>query len=166
VTQIEILPKPPEIRADDNPWPYYGKILKTSTSHEEGCERRWSLATLKFAGMQQRVTHAEVEEVVWEKVNGTYSMKSVPGSRHQIEADLILLAMGFVHPVHEGLLQELGIELDLRKNVGVNRSTMGTNLDKVFAAGDAINGASLVVTAIASGRRVAKKIDDYLINLG
>ncbi len=71
VTQIEILPKPPDQRAEDNPWPYYAKTLKTSTSHEEGCERRWSLSTLRFLGMQQRVTHAEVQEVNWEQINGS-----------------------------------------------------------------------------------------------
>jgi len=161
VTQIEILPKPPDKRADDNPWPYFGKTLKTSTSHEEGCERRWSLSTLEFIGMQQRVTHAELEEVSWEKVNGSYTMKPVPGSKEKLEADLILLAMGFVHPVFEGLLQELGIELDSRKNVQVT-AQMATNVEKVFATGDAANGASLVVTAIASGKRVARQIDEYL----
>ncbi|MGW8316082.1 MAG: glutamate synthase subunit beta [Bacteroidales bacterium] len=166
VTQIEILPKPPEKRAGDNPWPYYGKILKTSTSHQEGCERRWSLSTVKFHGMQQWVTHAEIEEVTWEKTDGRFVMKPVPGSREKIEAELILLAMGFVHPVHEGLVQELGIELDPRKNIGINRARMATNVEKVFATGDAVNGASLVVTAIASGRRAAKRIDDYLINKG
>jgi glutamate synthase (NADPH/NADH) small chain len=166
VTQIEILPKPPEKRANDNPWPYYGKILKTSTSHEEGCERKWSLSTLRFIGMQQRVTHAEVEEVTWNRENGTYAMKPVEGTRHQLEADLILLAMGFVHPQHEGLVKELGVGLDQRKNIGVDRSTMATSVDKVFATGDAVNGASLVVTAIASGRRAAKRIDDYLLEPG
>jgi glutamate synthase (NADPH/NADH) small chain len=90
-------------------------------------------------------------------------MKSVPDTRQQIEADLILLAMGFVHPVHEGLLSELGISLDMRKNVQVD-NRMATNIDKVFATGDSVNGASLVVTAIASGRRTAKRIDDYLIS--
>jgi glutamate synthase (NADPH/NADH) small chain len=164
VTQIEILPKPPEKRAIDNPWPYWGNILKTSTSHEEGCERKWSLSTLRFIGMQQRVTHAEVEEITWGKVNGSFQMESVPDTRQHIEADLILLAMGFVHPVHEGLLSELGISLDIRKNVQVD-DRMTTNIDKVFATGDAVNGASLVVTAIASGRRTAKRIDDYLISL-
>ncbi|MEN8229728.1 MAG: glutamate synthase subunit beta [Bacteroidota bacterium] len=160
VTQIEILPKPPEKRADDNPWPYFGKIMKTSTSHEEGCERRWSLSTLRFIGMQQRVTHAEVEEINWEKVNGSFKMKPVPGTCVQIEADLILLAMGFVHPIHDGLLTDLGISLDTRENVQVDHQ-MATNIDKVFATGDAVNGATLVVNAIASGRRVARKIDDY-----
>jgi glutamate synthase (NADPH/NADH) small chain len=161
VTQIEILPKPPEQRAGDNPWPYNAKTLKTSTSHEEGCERRWSLSTLRFVGMQQRVSHAEVQEVAWEQLNGNHKMKAVPGTIEQIDADLILLAMGFVHPVHEGLLTELEIDLNSRKNINVNLS-MSTNVNKVFAAGDAASGASLVVTAIASGRRVAKKIDEFL----
>ncbi len=161
VTQIEILPKPPEQRSADNPWPYYAKTLKTSTSHEEGCERRWSLSTLRFLGMQQRVTHAEVQEVAWEQVNGNHKMHVVPGSTEKIDADLILLAMGFVHPVHEGLLTEMEIGLDSRRNIQVNPEML-TNQEKVFAAGDAASGASLVVTAIASGRRVARKIDDFL----
>ena len=161
VTQIEILPKPPEQRSGDNPWPYYAKTLKTSTSHEEGCERRWSLSTLRFLGVQQRVTHAEVQEVAWEQVNGSHKMHVVPGSTEKIETDLILLAMGFVHPVHEGLLSELNITLNTRKNIGTDQS-MSTNVEKIFAAGDAASGASLVVTAIASGRRVARKIDDFL----
>lgn len=163
VTQIEILPKPPEKRANDNPWPYFGKTLKTSTSHEEGCERKWSLSTLRFIGMQHRVTHAEVEEIAWDRVNGSFKMKSVPDTRQQIDADLILLAMGFVHPIHEGLLSDLGISLDMRNNVQVDNH-MATNIDKVFATGDAVNGATLVVTAIASGRRAAKRIDNYLIS--
>jgi glutamate synthase (NADPH/NADH) small chain len=161
VTQIEILPKPPEKRADDNPWPYFAKTLKTSTSHEEGCERRWSLSTTRFIGMQHRVTHAEVEKVKWEQTNGQYAMTPVAGTVEKIEADLILLAMGFVHPVFEGLLEELSIGLSQRKNVAVNNQ-MVTSHHKVFAAGDAVNGASLVVTAIASGRRAARQIDDYL----
>jgi len=161
VTQIEILPKPPVTRADDNPWPYWGKILKTSTSHEEGCERMWSLSTLRFHGTQQRVTHAEVMDVEWTKENGQYKMVPVEGTARKLEAELILLSMGFVHPVHEGLLEELSIGLNQRKNVNVDQK-MATNVEKVFAAGDAIAGASLVVNAIASGRRVAKRIDDYL----
>ncbi len=161
VTQIEILPKPPENRSDDNPWPYWGKILKTSTSHEEGCERLWSLSTLRFVGDGRITRGAEVEEVVWESENGKYIMKTVPGTRRVIETDLVLLALGFVHPVLEGLLTELGVELDNRNNVKVNNS-MSTSVPKVFAAGDAINGASLVVNAIASGRRVAKEIDRFL----
>lgn len=161
VTQIEIMPKPPEDRAESNPWPYYAKTLKTSTSHEEGCERRWSLGTLRFIGMQRRVSHAEVAEVKWENKNGQFSMKTIPGTESRIEADLILLAMGFTNPVYEGLLEELKIELDPRKNISVG-SDMKTSTGKVFATGDAVNGASLVVTAIASGRKTARKIDNFL----
>jgi len=161
VTQIEIMPKPPVARSEDNPWPYYAKTLKTSTSHEEGCERMWSLGTLRFIGMQRNVTHAEVEEVKWIKKDGRFSMEPVPGSAREIEADLILLAMGFTNPVYEGLLEQLNIEVDPRKNIRVDQK-METNAGKVFATGDAVNGASLVVTAIASGRKTARKIDEYL----
>lgn len=161
VTQIEILPKPPDKRASDNPWPYFGKVLKTTTSHEEGCERRWNLSTTRFNDFQRRVASVEVEKVEWESHNGNYSMKAVPGSKETIEADLVLLAMGFVHPVIEGLVTELELELSERKNIKVN-GTQQTNIENVFATGDAISGASLVVNAIASGRRTAKRICDFL----
>ncbi|MCX6333120.1 MAG: glutamate synthase subunit beta [Bacteroidia bacterium] len=161
VTQIEILPKPPLMRAFENPWPYFGKTLKTTTSHEEGCERFWSLSTLRFVGDGRITRGAEVEEVSWETINGKFAMKPVPGTRHVIETDMVLLALGFVHPVLDGLLTELGLELDGRKNVKVN-SSLATSHTKIFAAGDSINGASLVVNAIASGRRAAKEIDRFL----
>jgi glutamate synthase (NADPH) small chain len=161
VTQIEIMPKPPLERADNNPWPYFGKILKTSTSHEEGCERFWNLATVRFHGSDNKVTGVEVEDVVWNPVNDKYTMLVVKDSRKIIEADLVLLAMGFVHPALEGLLTELELELDQRKNVKINEKYL-TNKEKVFAAGDSVNGATLVVTAIASGRKVAKEIDLFL----
>ncbi len=161
VTQIEIMPKPPAERDKDNPWPYYAKTLKTSTSHEEGCERMWSLSTLRFIGMQHRVTHAEVQEVKWAHKNGSYTMVPKPGTERQIEADLILLAMGFVHPVHEGLLAELDISLNPARNVQVDVQ-MQTSIEKIFAAGDAVSGASLVVHAIASGRKAAMRIDEFL----
>lgn len=161
VTQVEILPRPPETRSTDNPWPYFAKTLKTSTSHEEGCNRMWSLSTVRFIGVQQHVTHAEMEEVSWDKRNGNFTMQPVQGTLRQVEADLVLLAMGFLHPVHEGLLAELGVALDVRKNVDIDR-LMATSIPKVFATGDAVSGASLVVTAIASGRRVARRMDDFL----
>ncbi len=101
VTQIEIMPKPPLTRSDDNPWPYFGKVLKTSTSHEEGCERFWSLATVRFIGNDNHVTGVEVEDVIWHLKDGNYTMEAVPGTKRVIEADLVLLAMGFVHPVIE-----------------------------------------------------------------
>jgi len=161
VTQIEIMPEPPDQRSTDNPWPYYAYVKKTSTSHEEGCQRRWSLSTRQFTGSQMRVSGVEVEQVEWKKVDGKMQMTPVPGTTELIEADLVLLAMGFVHPVAEGLLEELNVELDNRKNINVNES-MSTSVSKVFAAGDAVSGASLVVRAIASGRKVAKKVDKFL----
>jgi glutamate synthase (NADPH/NADH) small chain len=161
VTQIEIMPKPPLTRSDNNPWPYFGKVLKTSTSHEEGCERYWSLATVKFYGKDNHVTGVEVEDVEWNLKDDTYTMKAFPGTRRIIDADLVLLAMGFVHPALEGLLSELELELDQRRNIKVDENQL-TNRQKVFAAGDSVNGATLVVNAIASGRKVAKEIDKFL----
>jgi glutamate synthase (NADPH) small chain len=163
VTQIEIMPKPPIVRTPDNPWPFYGKMLKTSTSHEEGCERIWSLSTLRFIGENNNVKAVEVEDVEWESTDGKYFMKPIPGTQRIIETDFVLLALGFIHPVLDGLLSELEAELDGRKNIKVNGSQM-TNIQKVFAAGDSINGASLVVNAIASGRTAAKEIDRFLRN--
>lgn len=161
VTQIEILPKPPLTRAGNNPWPYFGKMLKTSTSQEEGCERLWSLSTVKFIGKDNTVTGIEVEEVDWTSKEGKYSMEPIPGTRRIINADIVLLAMGFVHPVLVGLLSELEIELDQRRNIMVDEN-QSTNHQKVFAAGDSVMGASLVVNAIASGRKVSKDIDRFL----
>jgi len=164
VTQIEILPKPPETRAANNPWPYWGKVLKTSTSHEEGCERFWNISTLRFIGENNQVTGVEVEDIEWKLIDKQYTMVSVPGTRRVIEADLVLLAMGFVHPALDGLVSELELDLDQRKNIKVDRSLL-TSKQKVFAAGDSIAGATLIVNAIASGRKVAKEIDKYLRNL-
>ena len=161
VTQIEILPKPPAERSTDNPWPYFSKTLKTTTSHEEGCERFWNLSTVRFVGENNGVTGAEVEEVTWIRSDGKYNMEPNPDSKRIIETDLVILALGFIHPVIEGLIDELGLELDARKNIGINHNFQ-TSLEKVFAAGDAVSGASLVVNAIASGRRAARKIDRYL----
>ena len=161
VTQIEILPQPPLTRIPENPWPYFGKILKTTTSHEEGCERLWCISTLRFVGDGRITRGAEVEEVEWEIENGKYTMRPLPGTRRIIETDMVLLALGFEHPVLDGLISELNLELDGRKNVKVNGS-QATSFPKVFAAGDTINGASLVVNAIASGRRAAMEIDRFL----
>jgi glutamate synthase (NADPH/NADH) small chain len=161
VTQIEILPKPPVFRTADNPWPYFAKVMKTTTSHEEGCERIWSLSTLRFIGEDGVVKGVEVEDVNWEKKNGCYAMKPVPETTRVLEADFILLALGFVHPIFDGLVSELELELDDRQNIKADH-TLATNIGKVFAAGDSVTGASLVVTAIASGRRAAKEIDKFL----
>ena len=161
VTQIEIMPKPPLTRADNNPWPYFGKVLKTTTSHEEGCERFWSLATVTFIGKDNNVTGVEVEDVAWVVKDKKHIMEALPESRRIIDADLVLLAMGFVHPALEGLLSELDLELDQRRNIKVDQNQL-TNRQKVFAAGDSVSGATLVVNAIASGRKVAKEIDKFL----
>jgi len=161
VTQIEILPKPPLSRTPDNPWPYFSKTLKTSTSQEEGCERLWNISTLRFVSDGKITRGAEVEEVNWEYTDGKFVMKPVPGTRRVIEADLILLALGFVHPVLDEFISESGMELDPRKNIKVNRN-QATSIHKVFAAGDTVSGASLVVNAIASGRKTAVEIDKFL----
>jgi glutamate synthase (NADPH/NADH) small chain len=163
VTQIEILPRPPLTRSMENPWPFFSKVLKTTTSHEEGCERLWNVSTAVFTGRGRHITGVEVDEVLWENINGSYSMQIIPGTRRNIAADLVLLALGFVHPVLEGLITELDLELDSLKNIKTNKN-QSTSVPKVFAAGDVISGASLVVNAIASGRKAAKEINNYLKN--
>lgn len=161
VVQIEILPKPPGEREAGNPWPYYAKVLKTTTSHEEGCERFWGLSTLRFVGDGDILRGAEVEEVKWEYEGNRRIMKAVPGTRRIIEADMVLLALGFEHTVLNGLLEELSLDLDGRKNIKVDGS-YATSRRKIFAAGDAVSGASLVVNAISSGRKAAREIDKFL----
>jgi glutamate synthase (NADPH) small chain len=162
VTQIEILPKPPVYREFDNPWPYWPNVLKTSSSHEEGCERMWSLATKRFIGENGSIKEVEVIEVIWGKdPSGRNVMTEIAGSEKTIQADLVLLAMGFVHPVHEGLLEEINVEFDQRGNIKAD-DKKSTSIAKVFAAGDAVRGPSLVVHAIAEGRKMAKNVHEYL----
>lgn len=162
VTQIEIMPKPPVVKNPSTPWPSpYPQILKTSSSHEEGCTRRWLLNTISFMGEDGKVKEAMAEEVIWQKgADNKFSMVS-SGNKEILKADLVLLALGFVHPVHEGLLTQLGINYDMRGNVAVDKKH-SSNVEKVFATGDAIMGASLVVKAIASGRKVAEDIHQLL----
>lgn len=161
ITQIEILPKPPEKKNPETPWPYYPNILKTSSSHQEGCERFWSLNTLEFKGKDGQLNEVVVEEVEWKKdKNGKFSMIST-GKTQVIKVDLVFLALGFTNPVKEGLLTELGLELDTRGNVVVNTENQ-SSMAKVFAAGDAALGASLVVRAIANGRKAAEGIHKVL----
>ncbi len=161
VTQIEIMPQPPVEDNPSTPWPYFPMLLKTSSSHKEGCERFWSLDTDRFVGEGGRVKSVEVTEVEWEKGDDG-RMKLNKTNRHKtIEADFVFLAMGFTNPVQEGLLAELGVELDPRKNVKVDKKNQ-SSVAKVFAAGDAAMGASLVVRAIASGRDAAAGIHEFL----
>lgn len=165
VTQIEIMPKPPVGENPATPWPYWPVILKTSSSHEEGCDRRWLLDTRCIKGTDGRVSEVEVEEVEWQKDEATGRMNLIhTGKISTIKAELVLLAMGFTNPVQEGLLEQLGIEKDNRLNVKVNASGQ-SSVAKVFAAGDASTGASLVVRCIASGRNAAAGIDKYLREL-
>lgn len=164
VTQIEIMPKPPENENPATPWPYWPVVLKTTSSHQEGCDRRWLLDTTRFiAGTDGKVAKAEVEEVLWEKDPSGGRPKLVhTGHKHTIEAELVLLAMGFTGPVAEGLLDQSGVEIDARGNVRADDATRATSVAKVFAAGDVGTGASLVVRAIASGRAAASGINDFL----
>jgi glutamate synthase (NADPH) small chain len=165
VTQIEILPKPPKQRSDNNPWPYWPNTLRTSSSHLEGCQRRWNLATKRILSEKGKVTGAEVVQVEWKKgSDGRMTMHEVPGTIEVIKAELILLSMGFVSPEHEGLLNDLQLEYDPRGNVKTEGKSTQTATDKVFACGDAQRGASLVVHAIASGRQSAEHIDAFLMN--
>lgn len=162
VTQIEILPKPPGKRDAHNPWPYWPNVLRTSSSHEEGCDRRWSLSTKRFIGEKGRVKQTEVVEVEWLKdENGRWTMKEVEGTTRLLDTDLVLLSMGFTQPVHNGLLDALGVEYDMRGNVKVNDNKQ-TTVEKVFAAGDAEKGASLVVHAIEAGKVAAMGMDRFL----
>jgi glutamate synthase (NADPH/NADH) small chain len=162
VTQIEILPKPFEKRRADNPWPYWPDVLRTSSSHEEGCERRWSLATNRFTGENGKLKQAGVVQVEWERRgNGDMVMREIPGTAEFIDTEMVLLAMGFLHPVHDGLLNIKGLEFDKRGNIKTNKDKY-TGVEKLFAAGDAERGASLVVHAIEAGKQAAAGINAFL----
>ena len=167
VTQLEILPRPPEKEDKALTWPNWPNKLRTSSSQEEGAEREWSVATRSIEGTHGKVSAINCIRVEWTKdENGSWKMHEVEGSEFQLKADLVLLAMGFIHPVHEGMLKELEVELDPRGNV--RGDTEGerayyTSIDKVFAAGDMRRGQSLVVWAIREGRQCARAIDEHLM---
>lgn len=168
VTQIEIMPKPPEKEDKATTWPDWPNKLRTSSSQEEGCERMWSVATKEFvddgAGNVKAVRCIKVE---WNKDDqGAWQMSEVEGSEFELKADLVTLAMGFVHPVHEGMLQELGVDLDGRGNVQATTDgsqSYQTSLPQVFTAGDMRRGQSLVVWAIREGRQCARAVDQFLM---
>jgi glutamate synthase (NADPH/NADH) small chain len=167
VTQLEILPRPPEKEDKALTWPDWPNKLRTSSSQEEGAQREWSVSTKSVEGENGKVTAVNCVRVDWKRdASGQWQMQEIPGSEFQLKADLVLLAMGFVHPVHEGMLQELGVELDPRGNV--KGSTDGTaayhtSIDKVFSAGDMRRGQSLVVWAIREGRQCARAVDEFLM---
>ncbi len=167
VTQIEILPKPPDTRDNNNPWPYWPNTLRSSSSHDEGCNRRWSLSTKRFIGDEQgNVKQTEIVQVEWSKdAEGRWLMNEIEGTTELIDTDLVLLSMGFTQPVHNGLLNTLGVDYDPRGNVKVDERKQ-TSVEKIFAAGDAEKGASLVVHAIQAGNVAARGVDAYLRGLG
>jgi glutamate synthase (NADPH/NADH) small chain len=156
VTQLEIMPKPPETENKLLTWPDWPLKLRTSSSQQEGAERDFSVVTKSFSG-----ENGEVKKLHCARVDAR--MQPVAGSEFDLKADLILLAMGFVHPVHEGMLAGLGVKLDQRGNVEANVKDYRTSLDKVFAAGDMRRGQSLVVWAIREGRQAARAVDEFLM---
>lgn len=163
VTQIELLSKPPEQR-DPATWPEWPMILRTSSSHEEGCQREWSILTKAFIGDEHgKLKALQLVDIEWAKdeETGRYIFKEIEGTQREIPCDLALLAVGFLHPQHKGMLEQLGVELDQRGNVQANNYQ--TSNEKVFAAGDMRRGQSLVVWAISEGREAAKAVDTYLM---
>ena len=162
VRQFELLPEPPAERTDDNPWPQWPQVLRTSGAHEEGGVRDYNILTKSLSGEGGQVSQLHAVRVNWTKGdNGRFQMSEVPGSEFSVDADLVLLAMGFLHPEHDGMLEQLGVELDGRGNVKVDANKM-TSVPGVFAGGDMVRGQSLVVWAIAEGRDAAQGIDRYL----
>ncbi|MFZ0033429.1 MAG: glutamate synthase subunit beta [Sedimentisphaerales bacterium] len=160
IYQLEILPKPPETPPPDTPWPMWPRIMRTSSSHQEGCLRQWAVMTKKFSGVKTGVAQMQCCQVEWMKKNGTWKLKELTGTDFTLKADIVLLALGFLHVTHNGLVKELGLKLDDSGNTAVDNYQ--TSEPWVFAAGDTVNGASLVVRAINSGREAAKAIDDWL----
>jgi glutamate synthase (NADPH/NADH) small chain len=163
VYQFELLPEPPAQRPDNNPWPQWPLILRSSPAHEEGGIRDYNILTKAFSGSEGKLEKLHAVRVEWiPGDNGRPTMKEVPGTEFEVETELVLLAMGFLHPEHEGLLTQLGVELDPRGNVKTNADKM-TSVPGIFAGGDMARGQSLVVWAIAEGREVARGVDAYLV---
>ncbi|SDD13010.1 glutamate synthase subunit beta [Niabella drilacis] len=166
VTQFELLPMPPKERTEAMPWPSYPMLLKTTTSHEEGANRHWSIATREFRGDENgNLKSLVVVDLEWKtpEPGKPAQFTEVPGSEREMPCELALLAMGFVHPQHQGLLEELDVELDNRGNIKASEQAYKTNIPKVFAAGDMRRGQSLVVWAISEGRECARKVDEFLM---
>ncbi|MFG0903795.1 glutamate synthase subunit beta [Photobacterium damselae] len=164
ITQLEILPVPPETRPSNQPWPSYPMIMKTSTSHEEGCDRFWNILTKAFIGDDNgNVKALRIADITWDeaKKGERPSFTEVPGSERIIPCDLAFLAMGFLHPEPTGVLAQLDIALDERGNVAT--TGYATNQAGIFAAGDMRTGQSLVVRCINEGRECARAIDNYLM---
>ncbi len=164
VTQLELMPKPPAKENKGLTWPDWPNKLRTSSSHQEGCERDWSVGTKSLDGTNSTVTTLNGIRLEWKPgSDGRMQMHEIAGSEFKLKADLVLLAMGFVHPVQEGMLTSLGVDLDDRGNVKADTDGYKTSIDKVFAAGDMRRGQSLVVWAIREGRQCARSIDEFLM---
>jgi glutamate synthase (NADPH/NADH) small chain len=165
IKQFEVMMQPPAQRTQHMPWPTYPMVMKTTSSHEEGCDRYWGINTKEFLGDEKGNLRAiKVTDVSWELdvMNRPIKFKEVEGSEREIECQRIFLAMGFLHPQHEGMLNNLSVHLDERKNVKAKEGLYRTNVSKVFAAGDMRRGQSLVVWAISEGRECARKVDEFL----
>lgn len=164
ITQIEIMPMPPENRDDSTPWPQWPMQLRTSSSHEEGCQRAWSLNTKEFVGDENGNLKAlKLIDVKWELDNNRMKLVEIEGTEREIPCELALIAAGFLHPETNGIVDQLGIELDGRGNVAAQNYQ--TSKRNVFAAGDMRRGQSLVVWAISEGREAARAIDEYLMGV-
>ena len=166
VTNFELLPMPTKDRPANQPWPYYPMRLKTSTSHEEGCDRHFSISTKQFTGKNGVITGLRTVNLQWEpQAGGQPKMVEIPGSEKEWKADLVLLALGFVGPEVDGLVKQLGCELDPRGNIKATESSYATSVPGVFTAGDARRGQSLIVWAISEGREAARAVDEHLMGL-
>jgi glutamate synthase (NADPH/NADH) small chain len=162
VVQLELLPKPPKGRDESMPWPYWPTIMRTSSAHEEGGDRDWSVGTKCFTGSNGRVEKLHAVRLEWSNENGRPVMKEIPGSDFTLDADLVLLAMGFLGPEKKGMIEQFGVQLDPRGNVQADENYM-TSVPGIFAAGDARRGQSLIVWAIWEGREAAVCVDRFLM---
>jgi glutamate synthase (NADPH/NADH) small chain len=160
ITQIEILSQPPQDNPEDTPWPNWPRIMRTSTSQEEGCRRLWGVMTKKMTGADTKVSKINCCQVEWLQKDGSWKLKELPGTEFTLDADIVILALGFLHANHDGLITDLGLDVNQRGDVAVRN--FQTSQPRVFAAGDTINGASLVVRAIDSARAAAVAIDKWL----
>ncbi len=164
VTQLEIMPRPADHPDKLTTWPNWPMKMRTSTSQEEGCDRDWEVSTKRFIGdVEGNVQAIECVRVEWKQENGQWKLNEIAGSEFELPAQLITLAMGFVHPIHAGMLEDLGVDKDGRGNVAANDNDYATSIDKVFAAGDMRRGQSLVVWAIREGRQCARAVDEFLM---
>ena len=165
VTQLEIMPKPPEKEDKAMTWPNWPLKLRTSSSHEEGADRDWSVLTKRVVGDGENVTGLECVKVEWKAGENGYQMQEIAGSEFTIKADLIFLAMGFVGPKQAGMIDQSGVDLTERGNVEADTESYATSKENVFACGDMRRGQSLVVWAIREGRQCARAVDEALMGV-